>query len=596
MSGLSRRAFLATTAALAGTFALPTELLGRALAAPVKPSDALTTLQQTIKQHSKPVRKQYRLLTTHAGEPYLTRTDLLGKAPASTRTGQRRSLLYLGHFSDIHIIDAQSPGRLEPLVAVSESFVDATRPQDTLTVNVLSQMVSAIAGAKYSPLTGAPMGLVINTGDSADSKNSLELQWYLTVFDGGSITPDSGKSGEYQGVQVWDDATYCWHPANPAADPYGTYGFPQLPGLLTAAVSQTIHSPGLPVPWLATYGNHDTLFMGNIAVEPGLQARAMGSEKAATWPASAGNMFDWWTTNPSVFQRLANQVRASVGLQAGVHSVTANPARKLFDQIEFMQMHLNSPATPGPVGHGFTQQNVDSGQTWWMYETPFIRFFGINTCNQVTGADGAVPQDQFDWLQGQLQQCQRENKLAIVCSHHNSYTLENVAEPAFGAEQPLIHAEQFVTMLQQYPNLVAWINGHTHINTITAHPKKGGGGFWEITTASCVDYPQQQQLIELVDNQDGTMSIFTTTLDHDSPPEWKDGDFSQTGLASLSRQLAANAWAFEPLPRTGSELDRNCELLLAAPFDLAKITSAQLEHAQSAAKARLVAYDRAAGQ
>ena len=61
-------------------------------------------------------------------------------------------------------------------------------------------------------------------------------------------------------------------------------------------------------------------------------------------------------------------------------------------------------------------------------------------------------------------------------------------------------------MLLEYPNCVAWMNGHTHINTIIPHAETGGGGFWEITTASCIDFPQQQQLIELVDNRDGTMS------------------------------------------------------------------------------------------
>ena len=85
-----------------------------------------------------------------------------------------------------------------------------------------------------------------------------------------------------------------------------------------------------------------------------------------------------------------------------------------------------------------------------------------------------------------------------MLSHHNSLTLENTAHNVFDPGETLIHGEEFVDMLLQYPNLVAWLNGHTHINTIQAHPKKGGvGGFWEITTASCIDYPQQAQVVEL---------------------------------------------------------------------------------------------------
>ena len=78
-------------------------------------------------------------------------------------------------------------------------------------------------------------------------------------------------------------------------------------------------------------------------------------------------------------------------------------------------------------------------------------------------------------------------------------------------------------------------------------------------------------------------------LDHASPAEWN-GDLNEQGLASLSRLLAANDWIENPVMRQGSELDRNTELLLPAPFDLSKITTTQLELANAAATARNVAW------
>jgi len=591
VSALSRRAFLATTAASAAAFSLSPEFLAAALAAPSQPSNVPSTLTQTIRLSSQ-AREQYRTLVAAPGEPYVERTDLLRAAPRAGRTADRRSLGYLGHLSDIHIIDAQSPGRLEPLIPVSESFIDASRPQDTMTVQVLAQMVASVERAKYSPLTGEPMSTVLNTGDSADSRNNLELGWCIDVLDGGNVTPNSGRPGEYQGVQTWPEADYVFHPDDPDLNEFGARGFPRLPGVLTAAVDQVVESVGLPVPWYAVYGNHDTLFMGNIAVETQLQTWAIGDRKAALWPATMRMMASWWGTNSSMFTQLVNSIRARAEFASGVHTVTANPQRKLFDQLGFMQAHLDSPATPGPVGHGFSQQNVTTGQTWWQADvSPWLRVFGLDTCNQVVGADGAVPQDQFDWLEAGLAQAAAENKIAIVCSHHNSYTLENVAEPAIGPSQRLIHADEFVAMLGRYPQVVAWVNGHTHINTITPHPTTDGGGFWEITTASCVDYPQQQQTIEIVDNRDGTISLFTTCLDHDSPAEWRSGDYSQAGLGSLSRELAANAWQFQPIPRIGSLLDRNCELLMRAPFDLSQISAAQVQVERATNTARLMARD-----
>ena len=85
-----------------------------------------------------------------------------------------------------------------------------------------------------------------------------------------------------------------------------------------------------------------------------------------------------------------------------------------------------------------------------------------------------------------------------------------------------------------------------------------------------------------------------TALDHAAPPTWTPGDLSQTGLASLSRELSANAWLAIPPLRAGSPLDRNVELLLPAPFDLSAITDAAVETEQMKARAQLTAHGGAA--
>ena len=63
-----------------------------------------------------------------------------------------------------------------------------------MTVQVLAQMVEAVDALSTSPLTGAPMNAALNTGDSADSRNSLELQWCIDMLDGRSVVPNSGKA------------------------------------------------------------------------------------------------------------------------------------------------------------------------------------------------------------------------------------------------------------------------------------------------------------------------------------------------------------------------------------------------------------------
>ena len=580
LTGLSRRAFLATTGVLAATFAVPRQALGAVLAAPLKPADVPTTLQQTI-TFTAPVYNKYRTLVAGPGEPYIPRLDILGKEPSAERTTNRRSLMYLGHYTDVHMIDAQAPARLDVMAGEDPTlWAGAIRPQDTMQLHTLTAMTNAMNAARESPVTGAPMSAAVNTGDSTDQDSQLELDWYIGVLDGGQFTPNSGKAGVYEGVQVWP-STFAWHPEDPSQDDFGSFGFPKIPGLLDSAVSNTVTSPGLAVPWYSVFGNHDVLWNGVINIDPSLRSFATGGRKADDWSALAETYLRGMSLDGSSFTRLTDQLWRQWNMDAQMRHVTPDGKRKLFEQKGFIASHLNSPATPGPVGHGFTEDNLSSGRSYWQADLDSnFRLFGLDTCNQTAGADGAVPEDQFNWLKEGLTQAQTENKIALVLSH-----------PVVGG-QKLFHSEEFVAMLNEFPNMVAWINGHTHINSIRAHPNGSGGGFWEITSASCVDFPQQQQLIEFVDNRDKTMSIFTTTLDHASSPTWSDGDFSQVGLASLSRELSANDWIMNPAMRAGSAFDRNAELLLPQPFDLSTITDAKIEVEQAKSRARIAAFDQ----
>ncbi len=156
---------------------------------------------------------RYRTLTSGPGEPYLPRLDVLGRPPGTGRSRTRRSLLYLGHLSDMHVIDALSPGRIEPMIATDHSaWASAFHPQDPMTVHVLAAMTRALS----------------------------ELR----------------SSG------------------------FGDYGFPRLPGLLDRAIGGSVASPGLPAPWYAVYGNHDTLLLGTFEVSSQFRSLAVGGREA----------------------------------------------------------------------------------------------------------------------------------------------------------------------------------------------------------------------------------------------------------------------------------------------------------------------------
>lgn len=592
MAGLSRRAFLGTVGALSAAWALPADALAARLRAARGASDVPSTVQQTIRMGAVQ-RGNYRVLASGPGEAHQVRVDLLGQAPAMGRAGRRRSLLYFGHLSDIHVIDAQSPGRLEPLIAIDHQlFQGAFRPQDTLTTHVGSAMVRSIADLRVSPITGAPMAAAFVTGDSADQLSELETRWYIDLLDGTAFTTDSGAPGIYEGVQAWKETYWAYHPEDPTGDWFGQYGFPRVPGMLEAAVTTEVDSGGLPAPWYTVYGNHDVLYLGTFAVPDTLAQFAVGQRKYYDDISLGLGYVQEWAASSTPMTRAWQAIAANIGLVRGAKAVSPDPRRKLLEQTAFMQAHFETTARPGPVGHGFTRDNLSTGRTYWSADIgPFTRVFGLNTCNQVAGPDGAVPQDQFDWLSDGLVQAERDGRLVMVLSHHNSFTLENNAQLATDPQR-LIHAPEFLALLLKHPNVIAWVNGHTHNNTITAHPRTDGrpGGLWEITTASCIDYPQQQQVVEIVDNRDGTLSLFTTVVDHAAPAEWN-GELDSMGLAGLSRQLSANDWVETPVMRQGSPLDRNTELLLPAPFDLSRFSDAQVEAAQAADHSRLMAWE-----
>lgn len=585
MPGLSRRRFVAGTSALALAAGIDREVLGTALAAPAAAAEATpSTLQQTILQ-GRVVRGRYRSLTTGPGEPYAPRLDVLGRAPSADRAAARRSLLYLGHLSDLHVIDAQSPARIEPMIVQDHSaWGSAFHPQDPLSPHATAAMVRAFSEARYSPLTGAPMAAAVVTGDSADMHSTLELRWYIDLMDGLSVDP--GSAGRrFQGVQAWPEAVWAYRPSDPAGGPFGRYGFPHLPTLLDDAIASPVDSPGLPAPWYAVYGNHDTLLLGTFTLTPQMHALAVGGRKSYTLDATAGSMLNGYAASGSPLQQAADALGIALG-RPGFKAVTANPHRALFEQRDFMAEHFRTQPEPGPVGHGFTQRNLETGQTWWKADlSPSVRVFGLDTCNPVAGPDGAVPATQFHWLEAELRTAQAENRLVLILSHHNSLTLENRAQRP-GDTEKLYGAEEFIDLLLRYPVVVGWLNGHTHLNQILAHTR-AGGGFWEITTASCIDFPQQQQVVELIDNRDGTLSLFTTVLDHASPASPGTGS-SSADLASRSRELAANDWAESPAMRRGSPLDRNTELLLPAPFDLSRLSDADLEAQHMVQKARIL--------
>ncbi|MFD4564792.1 TIGR03767 family metallophosphoesterase [Streptomyces sp. NPDC058475] len=497
----------------------------------------------------------YRRLGDGPGWKRVVRSELA--SAKSGRAERRTALAAFVQLTDLHLIDAQHPLRLEFLRAQNKS---AWRPQETLTVAGAVSLVERVNSLRGAPVTGSPLHFVMTTGDNTDNNSKTELDWFLKVMSGGRISPNSGDPRHYEGVQASGLKTY-WQPDAALRDADKQLGFPRIEGFLAAAIRE-LRSPGLNLPWYSTVGNHDALPLGCYGSrgDSYLTDFAVGGKKLMSLPSAectalAKSIKDGSSPKGTEFRDLlkahARQMR----------SVTPDENRAPFTPADYLRAHLDPAHTgPGPIGHGYSSANLAEGTQYYTFRiAEDVIGVSLDTTDPGGHYEGSIGTAQLRWLEKTV----RENKdsYIVVFSHHTSKTMRNThADPGHPSEKRHGGGE-VVALLASFSNVLAWVNGHTHKNEIIPHAAPGNRSFWEICTASHVDFPQLARVIELVDNKDGTLSLFTTLIESSAPHATDFSDLTQTGLAALYRELSFNA----PGARTdlsGATRDRNTELLL----------------------------------
>ena len=555
----SRRAFI-RRAGIAGVGALAFTACGR------KSEDlTVTTVDRTIAIDSE------GNLVRGPGEPYSVRTELADAQ--SGREARRVPLLAFHHLSDFRITDEESPARAEWQESCSPPISrESFRPQESLSVQAAEALVGRANALSRGPVSGRGIDFALHTGNATDNAQFNELRWFLDTMDGKPVYPDSGAIG-YQGVQS----------ESPAPNYGDLLKQAQLP--FTPAAIQ--------YPWYAVVGNRDILVQGSSA--PGDRAAriATGAQKVMA-------------LGPDALAEACQGSQVLLGADSSqtilndpetvVRSVGKDGNRRFLSLKDWLTEHFATADTPGPAGHGFPADGVESGTAYYAVDSGSISLVVLNTVNPAGFPGGSIDEPQFQWLEAQLiarssvyfdasgaqVSTQNADRLIVIASHHPRDLIDNPF-PGPDPQQRRYQGPELEALLHRFPNVILHIAGHALEQRINPRPFSGDPtrSYWEITTGSSIAWPMQGRLIEIIDNRDGTLSVFSTVYDAASPISPGDADdptpddkLNQRLLASVARQIAAR----DPL-RDGTAAglaasDRNAELILRASFDTGSLPTA----------------------
>jgi 3',5'-cyclic AMP phosphodiesterase CpdA len=428
-------------------------------------------------------------------ESVVVRT-LDGSTPPAVGAAPRRLVRFV-HLADLQLCDDESPTRTAAFDNLAQTSA-ALRPHDAELCRIVHAAVRTINALHRAD----PIDFVILGGDNADSAQQNEVAWVMALLSGGDVHCDSGDD---------DDL-----------DPAGDDG------------KDPFRSEGLLMPWYWVSGNHDVNVQGNFAVDDEQRGLALGS-------------FSEFGTRDYAFRRR--------GAVRDGDFVVPDPARALLDGPALLTLVKDHDD-----GHGLAALNdvdVAHGKAFYDFDVgDALTFVVMDTNNVGGGASGTLRRSDVErFVFPALARAAAEGRKAVLVSHHalDSLTLDG---GFFGSNvDDALLPDDWRAELSLYPNVILSMVAHTHAQRVVPQQTSAQTAFWEMMTASLADFPQQFRVVEIHDDDNGSLRIEGTPVDFavDDDP-----------VAALGRQKGVVDYVtgYTFFDGRGADTDRNVALIV----------------------------------